>query len=562
MKNKRALLMLFCFIFCLSIINPIQAESALTAKQLLLNSLQKSTFSLPTGLFERVSSTTTLILKKFSGSLVYDSEQLKDLEGSELKYDYKLNSPEKKMEIDYNLTYHQKNFTCSEFIDKNKIIMSTEILSLLKEIDPSFNSDSQTNIPKYIYFNDNNYKYYWNFLDNCKKDCLPPGVKDLLAFMIEAVPDKYFSASLVSQKVTFCIDQQGLCDVIFSLMQKTMNEKERFASDIADIAIACDPEADHEKIKSEIIADINKSVSKGDYPESSEEIQQELAGIIDLDELKYEVSLLSAGQRKLAAVMDFWVDSELTGRLTVNTDSTGSLENLSGTYFISLTARDTEDINVACQMNGRLQQTGSDVKSNFNIEANVKDMSKYTSLLDFDLEGSSTYNADEDVQINIPELAKSNSLDIGPYLNKTSKSKNNSPKIHVLVDGRPIAFDIPPCDEEGRTMVPVRNLAKALGCEVAWVDPDQINLCREDISITMYIGQQTYTVNGEEKQFDVPPFIKNDTVTMVPLRTIAEELGCQVKYDAASKTILIRQNNNLEKQAGPVFSQGPASSDL
>jgi len=565
MKKKRILLLLLpCFILYLGIACPVQAKSTLTAKQLLLGCLQNYSFSSPNGLFERSSGTAALVLKTLSGTLISGDEALKYLNGSELKYDYKLNSPEKKIELNYNLVYNHRDYTGSLFIDNNKLILSTEVLSLLKDIDPDFKTDNLTNIPKYVYFTGNEISEIWDSYTYREGQYLPPGFKDLLAFIIEAVPDKYFTASLVNQKVTFSINQQGLCDVIFSFMQKTINEKERFASILADINSVFEPEANKEKIKSEIIAGIDHSVSKGDYPESPEKIQRELADIIDLEELKYEVSLLPAGQRKLVAAVNFGGDSELTGRLTVNTDFTGGNENLNGTYNVSLSVRDDcEKIDVAGQIEGQMRQTGNDIKSDGSMKVNVKDTSKNTTLIDLNLEFSSEDKVDKNVRINIPVLTKSNSSDIDSLVNNNSlKSPNNSTGIRVLVDGRPVAFDVAPYDKDGRTMVPVRNLAKALGCEVTWTKPDQVTICREDISITMYVDRQMYTVNGVEKQCEVPPFIKDGVIVMVPLRTVAEELGYRVKYDEVSKTIFIRQGKNLIKETGPVFSQGPVSSDL
>jgi hypothetical protein len=50
-----------------------------------------------------------------------------------------------------------------------------------------------------------------------------------------------------------------------------------------------------------------------------------------------------------------------------------------------------------------------------------------------------------------------------------------------------------------------------------------------ELSIT--IGEQGYTHNGEEKSMDVSPFIK-DGRTMVPLRFLSESLGAWVGWDA------------------------------
>jgi len=545
MKNKRGLLLLLCFVLCLVISYPVQAESSQMAKQLLLNRLQTTNIYLPNDLVEKLSASgnAALVLKRFSGTLFSDCEQLKDLEGSSLNFDYKFNIPEKKIEANYDLSYNNKNYTGSIFINDNKLILSTEILSLIKEIDPDFNINGQINIPKYVYSTSSEFNQLWDEIINTnpEEQYMQPELNDLLAFIIEAIPNKYFSVSLVNQKVTFSIDQQGLDEVIFSLMQKITNEKERFASIIADIAATSNPDVNQEEIKSEIIRALEDRINEGDFP-SLKEIQQALASFIDLDELKYEVSLLPAGQRKLVAAINLIGETKYDGRITINTDFTGGEDNLNGTYALRLSVRDKKGkiIDVVIQMDGQDQLTGDKARSNFSIKAKAKDLSENTTLLDLNVEGSFRFRADKDVQINIPVLTESNSLNVEPFINDNSlDAYNDSPEVSVLVDGEPVIFVVAPLVKDGRIMVPVRNLAENLGGEVTWVEPDQVNICREDISITMYIDKQLYTVNSAEKHLDVPPFLKYGTITMVPLRFVAEELGCRVEYDDASNTVFI-----------------------
>ncbi|HHY93812.1 MAG TPA: copper amine oxidase N-terminal domain-containing protein, partial [Firmicutes bacterium] len=46
-------------------------------------------------------------------------------------------------------------------------------------------------------------------------------------------------------------------------------------------------------------------------------------------------------------------------------------------------------------------------------------------------------------------------------------------------------------------------------------------------------------VNGQEVFTDVPPELKNDRL-WVPVRALAEALGCQVQYEASNERILVR----------------------
>jgi hypothetical protein len=125
---------------------------------------------------------------------------------------------------------------------------------------------------------------------------------------------------------------------------------------------------------------------------------------------------------------------------------------------------------------------------------------------------------------------------------------NSAPAIStptVMLNGVPVAFDVNPyiaqVENGSRILVPLRNLAEALGCEVGWVEPDQINIVRGDTTINMFINNTGYLVDGEEKQLDAPPFIMGGR-TMVPIRFVAQELGCTVEYDSGTNTVNIFSN--------------------
>ena len=58
------------------------------------------------------------------------------------------------------------------------------------------------------------------------------------------------------------------------------------------------------------------------------------------------------------------------------------------------------------------------------------------------------------------------------------------------------------------------------------------------IDIVMQLGSKTAVVNGETVELLQAPQAKNG-VTQVPLRFVAEALGCKVDYDAKTKGIHI-----------------------
>lgn len=535
MKKMKGLLLLLCLVLCLGIAYSANAETQLTAKQLLLGKIQSTDFGLQNELYNNSSGTASYEIKTLSGMFISGIEPLKTLEGTELKLDYKLNSPEKKLESNYDLVLNKNTYKGNLFIDNNKLILSSEVLSLIKTIDPNFSMGGKKDLPQYVYFSDQEIAKMWENIIKSKGQSLPPGSKELLVFFFEAVPDKYFSTSLVNQKVSLSINQNGFEDVLLSVMQKIKNEKERFATLVANCAVAFDSTQNPEIIKKEILSGLEESINNGSFPDSQEKIQKLLAGMVTLDELTYESSLLPSGQSRFLMAVNFGDDSKLAGKITLDTNLTGSKDSLSGTYVLNLTAKENvQRIKVDGQVNGQFKQTGVDAKSDGLIKVSVKDFSGTSTLLDFALQVNSDAKVDKNVRINIPALTDSNSLNI-------EKNIKNIPE--VLVDGKPVVFDVEPFTimkkDGNRIMVPLRSLAEALGSEVTWVEPDQINISRGDTSMTMYVNKRSYTVNGIEKQLDMPPFIKSGKRTMIPIRVVAEELGCRVEYDEITNTVFI-----------------------
>lgn len=76
-------------------------------------------------------------------------------------------------------------------------------------------------------------------------------------------------------------------------------------------------------------------------------------------------------------------------------------------------------------------------------------------------------------------------------------------------------------------------------------DPETIEIKKymEDYvekKIVLEIGKNTVEVNGVEKTLDAPATIINNR-TMVPLRFIAEELGCKVEWDEENRNVTIEK---------------------
>ncbi len=105
----------------------------------------------------------------------------------------------------------------------------------------------------------------------------------------------------------------------------------------------------------------------------------------------------------------------------------------------------------------------------------------------------------------------------------------------------PIPMDVPPVIRENRTLLPIRFVATPLGAEVGWdAASRKVTIKHDGTSIEMWIDRNTALVNGAEKMIDqdnanVAPLIMPPGRTMLPLRFISENLGCQVEWDGTSR---------------------------
>ena len=88
----------------------------------------------------------------------------------------------------------------------------------------------------------------------------------------------------------------------------------------------------------------------------------------------------------------------------------------------------------------------------------------------------------------------------------------------------------PYLDSSSRTMIPVRYAGRALGASVVWdADAQTVTVKAGDNTAVFTIGSNEMVVNGETKTIDTAAVIQ-DGRTMLPLRAAAEALGATVNY--------------------------------
>ncbi len=135
--------------------------------------------------------------------------------------------------------------------------------------------------------------------------------------------------------------------------------------------------------------------------------------------------------------------------------------------------------------------------------------------------------------------------------------------LNYSVNGQVYAMDVAPVIEAGRTLIPVRFLAQALGATPRDVDWDAatgtvtVNLEENggwgrDIVLSLVVGSRTMTVinrpgsRGIQAQFISTRKVQMDAVpeivdgrTMVPVRWVVQALGYALRWDPAGQSMVI-----------------------
>ncbi|MGI5998177.1 MAG: copper amine oxidase N-terminal domain-containing protein [Lutispora sp.] len=135
-----------------------------------------------------------------------------------------------------------------------------------------------------------------------------------------------------------------------------------------------------------------------------------------------------------------------------------------------------------------------------------------------------------------------------PVAEQNKEAPQKTPSIHIslqiggkdaIVNGDIVELEVPPSVINGRTMVPIRFMANAIGAKIDWKgETQEIVLTLKDKKVTLTIGKNTALVNDRQVQLDAPPVAQNGT-TLVPLRFVSENLDLYVKYIDAKQPIEI-----------------------
>lgn len=109
----------------------------------------------------------------------------------------------------------------------------------------------------------------------------------------------------------------------------------------------------------------------------------------------------------------------------------------------------------------------------------------------------------------------------------------------LTVNGQVYQFgDVPPVIKEDRVLIPLRAVMAALGAEVKWDAETKTVTIIGDKTVVIKVDSKVVIVDGEEQTLDVPAKNVNCRV-VVPLRFIAQALGCKVDFNAQTQTVSV-----------------------
>jgi hypothetical protein len=125
--------------------------------------------------------------------------------------------------------------------------------------------------------------------------------------------------------------------------------------------------------------------------------------------------------------------------------------------------------------------------------------------------------------------------------------------VSVTLNGAPLTLNPAPQERAGRVFVPLRGVFEQLGASVVY-DNGTINAQgRGNRSVSLHIGSNQATVDGQPQTMDVAPFIIGAS-TYVPLRFVSQALGATVNYDASNRIVALGTPSGPQQGPPP---QGP-----
>jgi len=99
--------------------------------------------------------------------------------------------------------------------------------------------------------------------------------------------------------------------------------------------------------------------------------------------------------------------------------------------------------------------------------------------------------------------------------------------------------DQDPIIDDGRVLVPLRQIVESLGASVNW-DPgtETVTAQKSNVKLVLQVGKRVAYCNEQSIDIDAAPILKNGRV-LVPARLISESFGAVVNWDNTNRKVNI-----------------------
>ncbi|WP_046212386.1 copper amine oxidase N-terminal domain-containing protein [Paenibacillus wulumuqiensis] len=104
-------------------------------------------------------------------------------------------------------------------------------------------------------------------------------------------------------------------------------------------------------------------------------------------------------------------------------------------------------------------------------------------------------------------------------------------------------MDTMPVVKNGTTYIPLRYLAEGIGAKVKWnKSAGEVTVMAGKDTMKFWINKTAVNVNGKTQQLEATSMVNSDGRTLVPLRSITELLGWDVKWNKSNGAITLTKS--------------------
>ncbi|MCK8059513.1 MULTISPECIES: stalk domain-containing protein [unclassified Fusibacter] len=149
--------------------------------------------------------------------------------------------------------------------------------------------------------------------------------------------------------------------------------------------------------------------------------------------------------------------------------------------------------------------------------------------------------------INLDGGGSSGMMKDGVYVSKPDRKISNAlivtklkeQPIRISLNDTELFFDVDPYIDSGRTLVPLRRILELMGCQVKWDQQTQsVIVNRYQDQLVFTLGEKTVLVNDRAYEMDVPLSIRNSR-SFVSIRFLTEFFGGVVDWNSERKLVTL-----------------------